>query len=318
MGYRSHFLLPLLIPHWSITSAILSSESKLHCVLRESQSHEDIILLPLLFSSANGKPGTFVEIGAYDGHDRAQTWLLEKCFNWTGVLIEASPQNFAELTRCNRSSVKVHSAVCNGTGEVTVAGGGGTVAGVIEDFAPSFARQWSKVRKQCGGSSCSSRVPCRPLGAIIADAGFPQANFLSLDVEGGEEKVVQTLSKDLHSFPFDVVMVEADRHDHARNARVRRLLLDIGLKQRPLPQMPGSQNELFIRPEVHDVRTKLNHSRALLAALQTSAGKAQARQNLLPLEKSPWTAQLFKSNSALLLQRLVTGLGESELEDLLL
>ena len=50
----------------------------------------------------------------------------------------------------------------------------------------------------------------------MADHGFPRVNFLSLDVEGSEERVMQTvvhtIGKSPEDFPFDVVLVEADRH----------------------------------------------------------------------------------------------------------
>ena len=290
----------------------------MRCVLRESQSNEDIILLPLLLESAGGRPGAFVEIGAYTGHEMSQTWLLEKCFNWTGVLIEASPQNFAKLSLCNRSSVKVHSAVCNATGHIMVAGGGGTVAGVVEDFPRSFAKKWAGVHNRyCGGMACNARVPCRPLDSIIVDSGFPRANFLSLDVEGGEEKVLQTLSQDLSSFPFDVVMVEADRHDPKKNARVQKMLMDIGLEQRHLPHFTGSRNELYIKPHVRDLRPLPNQSTPLRAALKTPTGKTKAREYLLPIEKSEWITQQFNRNLHLLLDWLVLGLGDSEVQEIL-
>ena len=117
----------------------------LKCVLREGQSNEDFILLPLLFAAAGHSPGTFVEIGAYDGSDGSQTHLLENCFGWSGVLIEASNRNYDKLTKNERRkppTQKVYSAVCaRGVGTVTVSNGGGTVAGVTSDMAGGFSYQ---------------------------------------------------------------------------------------------------------------------------------------------------------------------------------
>ncbi len=183
MPRRWHLCCLLLLPPAATSrNATHVTHNELRCALRESQSNEDIALLPLLLEAAGSKPGTFTEIGAYDGHNGSQTWLLERCFGWSGVLIEASPQNFAKLnvTHRSRHTAKVHSAVCNGTGEVAVKGGGGTVAGVASDFARSFARQWGRAHGSCGGMPCVTHVPCRPLPKIIADAGFPHTTFLSL------------------------------------------------------------------------------------------------------------------------------------------
>ena len=39
--------------------------------------------------------------------------MLERCFGWRGVLIEASPRNFQRLEKAGRTKSKlVHSAVC--------------------------------------------------------------------------------------------------------------------------------------------------------------------------------------------------------------
>jgi hypothetical protein len=50
-----------------------------------SQAYQDIFVLTML----NGKKnGTFVEIGAYDGQQISNTYLLEKKFDWTGISID--------------------------------------------------------------------------------------------------------------------------------------------------------------------------------------------------------------------------------------
>lgn len=46
--------------------------------------------------------GFFIECGAYDGETRSNTLNLERFFNWTGILIEADPINFAKLLDKNR------------------------------------------------------------------------------------------------------------------------------------------------------------------------------------------------------------------------
>ena len=53
--------------------------------------------------------------------------MLERCFGWRGVLVEANPVNFARLNASVRAAVKVHAAVCDaetgGVVEMTVRGG---------------------------------------------------------------------------------------------------------------------------------------------------------------------------------------------------
>ena len=83
----------------------------LSCALQESHSMHfaDVALLPFLLRAANSSTGRFVEIGALDGVRLSNTLMLERCFGWTGLLIEGSPVNFAELRR-NRRRGTGHTA----------------------------------------------------------------------------------------------------------------------------------------------------------------------------------------------------------------
>ena len=67
--------------------------------------------------AAHGKRGLFVEIGALDGVSYSNTYMLEACFGWRGLLIEANSLNFEQLLRSNRTHSKfVHRGVCPGAG----------------------------------------------------------------------------------------------------------------------------------------------------------------------------------------------------------
>ena len=151
------------------------------------------------------------------------------------MLIEAFPGTFQELVRTPRSpkSHKINSAVC----EQRV---GGTI----------------KVNAVLGRCrvNCTTTVPCEPLPAIMTRAGMPHVNFLSLDVEGQEETVLRTSIGTDGQLPFDIVLVECERHTPAKNARVRTLLRDAGLQQLPLRYAPGSFNDLWVRPQLGDPR----------------------------------------------------------------
>jgi len=63
------------------------------CVFSESRSQfrEDLLMLPMLLHVADNKPGTFVELGAFDGVDSSNSIMLERCFGWTGVEHPSSP-----------------------------------------------------------------------------------------------------------------------------------------------------------------------------------------------------------------------------------
>ena len=218
--------------------------------VRAATGGEDVMLLPLLLAAANrtGR-STFVELGAYDGITGSQTLLLERCHGWSGLLIEGQPQNFALLERSNRAAQKVHSAVC-GPGQHTLqmSERGGTVAGMPTVGGKHYEKRWQTAR----GSGTVS-VPCAPLPALMRRAGFSRATYLALDVEGAELLVLRTLNR-TRSFPFSVVLVEASHFMKAKNADVKAFLLSSGLVQLELPRTTGSENQLYVTPELGDVR----------------------------------------------------------------
>ena len=83
--------------HYRLSAQRKSLERLVDCALNQSRSFkgEDLLLLPTLLGSLNGtQSGSFVELGAYDGVTHSNSYMLERCFGWRGVLIEASPSNF--------------------------------------------------------------------------------------------------------------------------------------------------------------------------------------------------------------------------------
>ena len=88
---------------------VLPATAVARCAVLHSRSWEDSIVLPLLPAAAGPEGrGTFVELGGFTGEEGSQTWLLEKCFGWTGTLIEASPVNFAAMQRAGRNAQMVY------------------------------------------------------------------------------------------------------------------------------------------------------------------------------------------------------------------
>ena len=72
----------------------------------KSQYAEDLIMLPTLLHARRGSPGhgVFVELGALDGIAFSNTYMLERCFGWRGLLIEGNPASFAKLRESGRAS----------------------------------------------------------------------------------------------------------------------------------------------------------------------------------------------------------------------
>ena len=196
------------------------------CAQSKAQFREDCKLRPLLLSAqSQSLGGRFVELGALDGVTVSNTYALEKCLNWTGLLIEANPESYAKLQVSGRSATKVHSAVCRRPGYVNVTAHGSVFAGMPSEMSAAYIRSWGRHIPQ---RHAVVEVPCRSLTSLMQDNGLPSgAEFLSLDVQGAEELVLRAVDP----AAFKVIMVEMDGFDKAKESRIHSLILNAGLKQ---------------------------------------------------------------------------------------
>jgi|Transcript_64627 FkbM family methyltransferase len=223
---------------------------------RHSQFGEDLVLLPTLLSIAARETrsfaGRFVELGALDGTSISNTFLLERCFNWTGVLIEANPTNFAALKGSSRRATKVHSAIGPRGTSIMMRTAGGPTASQAD------ASAWSISAAQ------QTNVSCRPLSLIMQET-LPEphtANLLSLDVEGAEAVVLATVDP----ASFDLIVVESAMGSgdsiSAKDAQVDRLITSAGLKLAPAPLAVSASRVYVKHPSlVHPLRdTRANAS----------------------------------------------------------
>lgn len=171
------------------------------------------------------------EMGGFDGTNFSNSYAFHKALDWKGVLIEASPTNYALMVK-NRPSelATIHAGICAQEQELHFVnkanGGKGAVSGFVEFAAESFKETWwSKEDIQN-----AEIVRCASLTTVLEEAVGPNFHFdfFSLDVEGAEYDVLMSLNFDL--FSFGIIFVEADNHNPAKNDKLRQLLASKGYK----------------------------------------------------------------------------------------
>jgi FkbM family methyltransferase len=135
--------------------------------------------------------GFFVELGAGDGRTHSNTLTLERDYRWRGLLIEANP-HYAELIRMRRAAQCVTACIDQVEGEANFLSLG-YLSGIIgEDTDHSTAMRPSVVMARS-----PQRTATRTLASVLEEVAAPnQIDYLSLDVEGAEYRV-------LRDFPFD-------------------------------------------------------------------------------------------------------------------
>lgn len=228
----------LKVQRW--TKHLHITEQQLECCASEVQSQdlEDLHILEILLLAAKHEgQKTFVELGALDGKTFSNTYMLERCFGWHGLLIEGSPQNFEKLKRNRPSPTNVlkNLAICppGGPGYVNFSSIGSAVSGDASAMSDSFREKW----KTHQGSQFV-RVPCQPLEQVMREAGMPSVAFISLDVEGAEHKVISSVNP----AAFQVIIVELDGHDMKKDYEVHKVISHAGLVQ-PFKSMGYSENQ---------------------------------------------------------------------------
>ena len=139
--------------------------------------------------------------------------------------MELGPKNFAKLVK-NRPNelATVHAAVCDRPRTVHYVEDWAT-GGVWEFAAPSFRDFWWK------GKSIDDAlpIPCLPLQDILdTHLGKEKLyfDFFSLDVEGAELEVLQSL--DYERVAFGVILCEADGTNELKNIALRTFLFEKG------------------------------------------------------------------------------------------
>jgi FkbM family methyltransferase len=164
-----------------------------------------------LWATGFKSAGTFVEFGAADGVTHSTTYMLEKSYGWSGLLIEPRAWAFKEAARRRPNSTVVRAAVDPSYQlnpapiELVLAGQLSSIVTYSDRDRHAFRRSQGRKVKVPAVNLTSQILECVPDGLI---------DFMSIDVEGPELDIIK-------GFDFSAVQVTAltievnDRVDEA-------------------------------------------------------------------------------------------------------
>lgn len=144
----------------------------------------------------NFEGGYFFEVGANDGISQSNTAYLERNMGWTGILVEPVPHKFVEC-KINRPNSQVFNAALvsedfkNDVVELKYSNLMTTSSLSKIDREAHKLRGENFLGAEIGISGQTFYAPARTTQSIIEEAGWPQIDFFSLDVEGAELDVLQ-------------------------------------------------------------------------------------------------------------------------------
>lgn len=178
------------------------------------------------------KEGFFIDIGAYDGIFISNTYLFEK-LGWKGICIEANPDRFKLLEK-NRKCDCYNLAIHSKTGEKLefITATNTDVLNVLKEH--SSHKHIDRMKK----TNIEEELKTIEIDSITFDdlmsKNYPDVkhiDFLSIDIEGGELIVLETI--DFNKYSFGLITVENNFEEgvlvNFMNERGYKVLIDIGL-----------------------------------------------------------------------------------------
>lgn len=172
-----------------------------------SQFGQDLHVLHKIYNSK--KNGFFVEVGAYDGITDSNTYLMEKDYNWKGIVVECNPKWSENIIR-NRNCIFFPYAVYNKNDAILpFYNTGHGLSGLVETNHHQDIKTWAPI----------INVYTKTLTTILNNANSPKfIDYLSLDTEGSEYEILKT--HDFDKYLFGYICVEHNNQlENRKNIR---------------------------------------------------------------------------------------------------
>lgn len=177
----------------------------------ESLGFQDLVFATLFPDRLNAG-GYFIEIGVGDGRAHSNTWLFEKTYQWSGLLIEPNPKFHAPI-RASRSAALETIAAYDRHDVLEF---------VDDDKLSGFAVERDYQRHQARGDKPMLRLETAPAEELLDKHAVPsEVDFLSVDTEGSERQILRALDFSKRRYRFICVEHNFDR---AREADYRSIL----------------------------------------------------------------------------------------------
>lgn len=193
--------------------------------LSESQILQDLFCT-LVLQEKRG--GYFIEVGVGGGHAISNTYMLERHFGWTGLLVEPNRSSHASISACRSAHLEKRAAA--------------SAAGKTLRFQEIVdAGEHSRIANTGGHKLQDAKVEeydvtTVTLNELLEERSAPrEIDYLSLDTEGSEIDILRGLDLDRYSFK---VMTIEHNFDERTLAELDRIITPKGYRM-VLPHISG-------------------------------------------------------------------------------
>lgn len=183
-----------------------------------SQIGQDLEVLKIYNNKHNGY---FVEIGASDGIELSNTYLLESNYRWKGICVEPIPMKFELLCKNRPNSLCYRYAVYNESNKLVkfdICNSHSLLSGIsnnIDCHKPIVDRNKTQIM-----------TTTITLNDLLTKTNSPSfIEYLSLDTEGSELEILKSV--DFQKYTFGVIDVEHN-YIEPRRSLIKELLTSNG------------------------------------------------------------------------------------------
>jgi hypothetical protein len=184
-----------------------------------SQLRQDLNVLEYYNNKTNGY---FVEVGAADGINISNTYLLEKKYNWKGICIEPNPEEYNNL-------IKNRNCICENYGVYNESDNELEFAICIDSkLLSGIYKHIDHHKGTVDNNKKTIKIKTKTLTDILNDNNAPNfIEYLSLDTEGSELEILKGI--DFNKYKFGTIDIEHN-YVEPRRTQMKELLLNNNYK----------------------------------------------------------------------------------------
>ncbi|XP_052679561.1 uncharacterized protein LOC128160304 isoform X1 [Crassostrea angulata] len=189
------------IPNQKLQKYLLHPHGKNQNTENEDKRYSQVKQFKVAYEILQKNGGFFLDIGAHDGQLMSNTLWLERQHDWTGLLIEANPEVCKSNDKLKRNAWRLCACLSNTQDSVSFIKGGG-VGGIADNIDEHHMKILDQTKK--------INFPCFALEQILKTIGVSHIDFYSLDVEGAEMAILNSMKSGLKNgvYTVDVWAIE--------------------------------------------------------------------------------------------------------------
>jgi len=172
------------------------------------------------FALSRKTKGVFLDIGAHDGITFSNTYFFEKERGWTGICIDPNPDVFQKLV-ANRHCICENCAIAIEEKQMVYRKVTGhylseMLGGIVEFMdAEHIERINKEVATHAEYSIEDIPVECKRLDKLLDKYSVDEIDYLSIDTEGAEYEILQSL--DFDKLNIRLMSVERNKDSQVHN-----------------------------------------------------------------------------------------------------